>query len=98
MEHYSVPRLKSVEISSVDVFHERPIVTSVRFTNTENKVCRAELGRYPLSIDIKASLLCYWQRLGQKSDNHARNLSQFFDLLSSDETIQMHYIKKPAMC
>ena len=26
---------------------------------TENKACRAELGRYPLSIDIKASLLCY---------------------------------------
>ena len=25
----------------------------------ENKACRAEPGRYPLSIDIKASLLCY---------------------------------------
>ena len=66
---------------------------------TENKACRAELGRYPLSIDIKASLLCYWQRLEQKSDNallneaffYARNHSQFYDLLNSDETIQMHY-------
>ena len=42
------------------------------------------------------SLLCYWQRLEQKSDNpllheafiYARNHSQ---LLNSDETIQMHY-------
>ena len=66
---------------------------------TENKACRAELGRYPLSIDIKASLLCYWQRLEQKSDNpvlneafsYARNHSQFNDLLNSDETIQMYY-------
>ena len=38
---------------------------------TENIACRAELGRYPLSIDIKASLLCYWQRLEQKSDTTA---------------------------
>ena len=81
------------------MFHERSIVTSVRFTNTENKACRAELGRYPLSIDVKASLLCYWQRLEQKSDNlllneafiYARNHSQFYDLLNSDETIQVHY-------
>ena len=65
----------------------------------ENKACRAELGRYHLSIDIKASLLCYWQRLEQKSDNpllkeafiYARNHSQFCDLLNSDETIQMHF-------
>ena len=64
---------------------------------TENKACRAELGRYPLSIDIKASLLCYWQRLEQKSDNpllheafiYVRNHSQFYDLLNSGETIQM---------
>ena len=63
------------------------------------KPTRAELGRYHVSIDIKASLLCYWQRLEQKSDNpllheafiYARNHSQFYDLLNSDETIQMHY-------
>ena len=40
---------------------------------TENKACRAELGPYPLSIDIKASVLCYWQRLEQKSDNPLLN-------------------------
>ena len=33
---------------------------------TENKACRAELGRYPLSIDIKASIFSYWQRLHTK--------------------------------
>ena len=45
------------------------------------------------------SLLCYWQRLEQKSDNpllheafiYARNHTQFYDLLNSYETIQMHY-------
>ena len=30
---------------------------------TENKACRAELGRYPMSIDIKVSILRYWHRL-----------------------------------
>ena len=30
---------------------------------TENIACRAELGRYPLSIDINASISSYWQRL-----------------------------------
>ena len=39
----------------------------------KKKSCRAELGRYPLSIDTKASLLCYWQRLEQKSDNPLLN-------------------------
>ena len=36
---------------------------------TEHTACRGERGRYPLSIHLKASLLCYWQKLGQKSDN-----------------------------
>ena len=43
--------------------------------------------------------MCRWQRLEQKSDNpllnetfiYARNLSQFYGLLDSDETIEMHY-------
>ena len=39
----------------------------------KKKSCRAKLGRYPLSIDTKASLLCYWQRLEQKSDNPLLN-------------------------
>ena len=54
----------------------------------ENKAWRAELGRYPLSIDKKASLLSYGQKLEQKSDNpllheafiYARNHSQCSDL------------------
>ena len=33
--------------------------------HTENTACKEELGRYPLSIDIKASLLCYWQKIRQ---------------------------------
>ena len=49
--------------------------------------------------DEKASLLRYWQRLEQKTDNpllneafiYARNHSQFYALLNSNETIQMHY-------
>ena len=38
---------------------------------SENIAWKAELGRYHLSIDIKASLLCHWQRLEQKSDTTA---------------------------
>ena len=65
---------------------------------TENKASRVELGRYPLSIDIKASLLCYWQRLEQKSDDplvnkafiYARTQSKFYGLLNSDN-YKMHY-------
>ena len=45
---------------------------------TENTACRAELGRYHLSIDIKASLLCYWQRLEQKSDTAAISTERTF--------------------
>jgi len=36
---------------------------------TENIACRAELGRYPLSIDIKASISSYWQRLKHSCSN-----------------------------
>ena len=36
---------------------------------TENIACRAELGRYPLSIDIKASIFSYWQRLENSCNN-----------------------------
>ena len=56
---------------------------------TENIACRAELGRYPLSIDIKDSIFSYWQRLLHKTDNpllneafcYARRHSQFLDVL-----------------
>ena len=65
---------------------------------TENIASRAELGRYPLSIDIKASLFCYWQRLKHKTNNpllneaflYAKNRGAFFDILNSDETLQIH--------
>ena len=74
-------------------------IEQVHIKFCKQTLCRAELGRYPLSIEIKASLLCYWQRLEQKSDNslsneafiYARNHSHFYDLLNSDEIIQMHY-------
>ena len=36
---------------------------------TENIACRAELGRYPLSIDIKASIFSYWQRVKHSTNN-----------------------------
>ena len=45
---------------------------------TENTACRTELGRYHLSIDIKASLLCYWQRLEQESDTTAISTEHTF--------------------
>ena len=62
---------------------------------TENKACRAELGRYPLSIDIKASIFSYWQRLQYKTNNpllneaflYAKSHSRFFYILNSDEVI-----------
>ena len=60
--------------------------------------CRAELGRYPLSIGIKASIFSYWLRLQHKTANpllkeafhQAKNQSQLFDVLNNDETIRMH--------
>ena len=36
---------------------------------TENIACRVELGRYPLSIDIKASIFSYCQRLKHSTNN-----------------------------
>ena len=67
--------------------------------NTPCIACRAEIGRYPLSIDIKASIFSYWLRLQHETVNpllkeafhHARNHSQFFDVLDNDETIRMHF-------
>ena len=65
---------------------------------TENKACRAELGRYPLSIDIKASIFSYWRRLRYKTNNplfneaflYAKSHSKFFDILNSDKVIRKH--------
>ena len=65
---------------------------------TKNIACRAELGRYPLSIDIKASIYSYSLRLQHKTVNPllkeafhlAKSHSQFFDVLNNVETIRMH--------
>ena len=65
---------------------------------TENIACRADLGRYPLSIHIKASIFSCSLRLQHKTVNpllkeefhHAKSHSQFFDVLNNDETIRMH--------
>ena len=65
---------------------------------TENIACGTELGRYTLSIDIKASIFSYWLRLQHETVNpllkeafhHARNHSKVFDVLNNDETIRMH--------
>ena len=65
---------------------------------TENIACRAEIGRYRLGIDIKASIFSYWLTLQHETANplleeafhHARNHSQFFDVLNNDETKRMH--------
>ena len=35
----------------------------------KNIACRAELGQYPLSIAIKASIFSYWQRLKHSPNN-----------------------------
>ena len=80
-------------------YHIGPTLTKALLNNkqtlnipwyTENIACRAELRRYPLSIDIKASIFSYWLRLQHKTVNpllkeafqHARNHSQFFDVLT----------------
>ena len=85
-------------VGHTTIFH-RPLPSAVLLRKL-TIACRAELGRYPLSIDIKASIFSYWLRLQHKTANrnllfkeafhHARNHSQFFDVLNNDETIRMH--------
>ena len=55
---------------------------------TENIACRAELGRYPLSIDIKASVFSYWLRLQHETVNpllkevfYIQNVLKYNDLI-----------------
>ena len=55
--------------------------------------CRAELGRYPLSIDIKASICSYWQRLKQSTNNvllreafqYATKNTPFYNIQQNEE-------------
>ena len=59
---------------------------------TENIACRAELGRYTLSIGIKASIFSYWQRLRHSCNNvllreafqYATKYTPFFNVLTND--------------
>ena len=54
----------------------------------ENIACRVELGKYPLSIDVKASISSYQQRLKHSCNNvllreafqYATTYTPFFDL------------------
>ena len=60
---------------------------------TENIAWRAELGRYPLSIDIKASISRYWQRLKHSCNNvllrkafqYATTYTPFFNVPINEE-------------
>ena len=70
---------------------------------TENIACRAELGRYPLSIDIKASILSYWQRLKHSCNNvllseafqYATTSTTFFDVVINEEITRGHQVTEP---
>ena len=62
---------------------------------TENTAYRAELGRYPLGIDIKASI---WQRLKHTAKNSllceafqfAASYSTFFNILNNGDSIRKY--------
>ena len=70
---------------------------------TENIACRAELGRYPLSIDIKASIFSYWQRLNHSCNNvllsetfqYATTSTTFFDVVINEEITRRHQVTEP---
>jgi len=71
---------------------------------TENIACRAELGRYPLSIDIKASIFSYWQRLKHSTNNvllreafqYTKKHTTFFDIQQNEEINKKCKITEPA--
>jgi len=70
---------------------------------TENIACRAELERYPLSIDIKASIFSYWQRLKHSCNNvllseafqYATTSTTFFDVVINKEITKGHQVTEP---
>ena len=70
---------------------------------TENIACRAELGRYPLSIDMKASIFSYWQRLKHSCNNvllskafqYATTSTTFFDVVINEEITRGHQVTEP---
>ena len=72
-------------------------------THSENIVCRAELGRYALSIDIKASICSYWQRLKHSTNNmllreafqYATKNTPFFNIQQNEEINTKCKVKEP---
>ena len=71
---------------------------------TENIACKAELGQYPLSIDIKASIFSYWQRLQHSTNNvflweefqYATKNMPFFNIQQNEEINKKCKVKEPA--
>ena len=68
---------------------------------TENIACRAELERYPLSIEIKASIFGYWQRLKHSCNNvllsevfqyATTSTLTFFDVVINEEITRGHQV------
>jgi len=65
---------------------------------------RAELGRYLLSINIKASIFSYWQRLKHSTNNvlsreefqYATKHTTFFDIQQNEAINKKCKIKEPA--
>ena len=70
---------------------------------TENIACREELGRYPFSIDIKASIFRYWQRLKHSCNNvllseafqYPTTSTTFFDVVINEEITRGHQVTEP---
>ena len=70
---------------------------------TENIACKAELGRYPLSIDINASIFSYWQTLKHSCNNillseafqYATTSAPFFDVVINEEITRGHQVTEP---
>ena len=74
---------------------------------TENNACSAELGRYPLSIDIKAScpIFSSGQRLRHSWNNvllreafqYATKYTPFTNVLTNEEITRKYQVKEPLL-
>ena len=70
---------------------------------TENIACMAELGRILLSIDVKASIFSYRQRLKHSCKNallseafqYATTFTTFFDVVINEEITRGHQVTEP---
>lgn len=69
---------------------------------TENVACRAELGRHPLSVDIKAAIFNNWQRLNYETNNpllreafqYATKQRSSFSVFSSDVIVPNNFTQE----